>query len=95
MGADDNRGFAAFQARVYLVAGGTLFAARQDIHPDPDLFANSANRLGMLRARISVGAMIADWAPSSATAAIASSATMVLPEPTSPCSSRNSPSSFC
>ena len=40
------------------------------------------------RARISVGAMIAAWQPASIAVAIAISATMVLPEPTSPCNRR-------
>ena len=39
-------------------------------------------------ARTSVGASSAAWPPESMTASIARSATMVLPEPTSPCSSR-------
>ena len=41
------------------------------------------------RARISVGAISAAWRPASITVAAASSATTVLPEPTSPCSSRS------
>ena len=41
------------------------------------------------RARISVGAISAAWPPASTTRAMASSATTVLPEPTSPCSSRS------
>ncbi len=39
-------------------------------------------------ASTSVGASSADWPPVSATASIARSATSVLPEPTSPCTSR-------
>ena len=41
------------------------------------------------RARISVGAISAACRPASTTLAMASSATIVLPEPTSPCSSRS------
>ena len=41
------------------------------------------------RARISVGAINAAWRPASITCAAAISATTVLPEPTSPCSSRS------
>ena len=41
------------------------------------------------RARSSVGAISAAWPPASTTSAIAISATTVLPEPTSPCSSRS------
>ena len=41
------------------------------------------------RARISVGAISAAWPPASTARAMASSATTVLPEPTSPCSSRS------
>ena len=41
------------------------------------------------RARISVGAIRAACAPASTIDAAASSATTVLPEPTSPCSSRS------
>ena len=40
------------------------------------------------RARISVGAIRAAWAPAAAASASASMATTVLPEPTSPCSRR-------
>ena len=39
-------------------------------------------------ASTSVGAMRADWPPLSATCSMARSATSVLPEPTSPCTSR-------
>ncbi len=41
------------------------------------------------RARISVGAISAAWPPASTALAMASSATTVLPEPTSPCSRRS------
>ena len=41
------------------------------------------------RARISVGAISAAWRPASTALAMASSATTVLPEPTSPCSRRS------
>ena len=41
------------------------------------------------RARSSVGAISAAWPPASTTSAMANSATTVLPEPTSPCSSRS------
>ena len=55
----------------------------------PAASASGAMVLRCWRARISVGAMKAACRPASITAAAASSATTVLPEPTSPCSSRN------
>ena len=52
-------------------------------------FASGAMVLRCWRARISVGAMKAACRPASITVAAASSATTVLPEPTSPCNSRS------
>ena len=55
----------------------------------PAASASGAMVRACWRTRSSVGAMIAAWAPASITAAAASSATTVLPEPTSPCSRRS------
>ena len=52
------------------------------------LSASGAMRSKCWRASTSVGAIIAACRPASTTSAIASSATTVLPEPTSPCRSR-------
>ncbi len=55
----------------------------------PALAARGASPAKCWRARISVGAISTACLPASTTSAMASSATSVLPEPTSPCSSRS------
>ena len=55
----------------------------------PAASASGRIRSKCWRARISVGAISAACRPASTTPAMASSATIVLPEPTSPCSSRS------
>ena len=55
----------------------------------PAASASGAMVVKCWRARISVGAISAACRPASITVAAASSATTVLPEPTSPCSSRS------
>ena len=55
----------------------------------PAASQSGASVLACCRARISVGAISAACAPASTATSIAISATMVLPEPTSPCSSRS------
>ena len=55
----------------------------------PAAFAIGSSEAICWRARISVGAISAPWQPASTAFSSASIATTVLPEPTSPCSSRS------
>ena len=90
MGADDEIDIAGGKPGENVVALAAALAAGEDGEPDAGGLAPSGAMVAKCcRARISVGAMNAACRPASITCAAASSATTVLPEPTSPCSSRS------
>src|SRR5680860_1423189 len=77
MGADHDARLAAGSLGQRLPAAGGVQRPGQQGHPGPTLRAAEKPALGS-----------AAWPPESTTWSIARSATTVLPEPTSPCSSR-------
>ena len=90
MGADQEIDLAGGQRRQDFGAFAAALAPGEKGDADAD--GSGERRDGgerCWRARISVGAMKAAWRPASITVAAASSATTVLPEPTSPCSRRS------
>ena len=89
VGADEDGDLAGRERGELAGALGALVAAGQDVEPDAGGLGERRRATARCwRARISVGAISAAWPPASTAASMARSATSVLPEPTSPCSSR-------
>ena len=89
MRADDDIDLAGGELRQDLRPFAPALAPGEQRHAEPARAASGAMVAKCCRARISVGAIKAACRPASITVAAASSATSVLPEPTSPCSSRS------